>query len=238
MAKDMMKTLAESLASTKEELVEAMRLDKFKKLTTVQFEDYLADKKRTLEAAARKIGDGTVDSVLRLLPELDKDYFSLYVTDPLKQKMSEAKSFFANGFTTLFKGVIQSSTQEQIRRFTEAYHGFKARMAVVGAGIVGGIGSAVQSTQDLATAGAGFASQVGTTFNQALHDTNAAFNQEAQRSAINPLEIPVVTQPVATQSLPMSQQVIQVRDSSNMGVRTTEFVDSATGMTQTAVARR
>ncbi len=238
MAKDVAKGLAGSLSSAKEELLEVMKLDKFKKLTNIQFNEYLEDKKKTLEAAAKKIGDGTVDSLLRLLPELDKDYFVLYYTEIIKLKIAAAKELFLNGFVPLFKGVLQATAEAPLRKFTEVYQGFKGTVIGWGNTVAGGAGSALQSAQDFAQAGAALFSQMGTTFGQAVTDTNAQFAAEAQRTGTNPLSIPVAQTQAASLIVPTEQQVVQVRDVENMGVQTRQQVDSQTGVTQTVLARR
>jgi|GEM_PF-6191873 len=238
MAKDVAKGLAGSLSSAKEELLEVMKLDKFKKLTNIQFNEYLEDKKKALEATAKKIGDGTVDSLLRLLPELDKDYFVLYYTEIIKLKIAAAKELFLNGFVPLFKGVLQTAVEPQLRKFTDVYQGFKGTVIGWGNTVAGGAGSALQSAQDFAQAGTAFFSQMGTTFGQAVTDTNAQFAAEAQRTGTNPLSIPVVQTQAASFSVPTEQQVVQVRDVESMGVQTRQQVNSQTGVTQTVLARR
>jgi hypothetical protein len=237
-AKDMLKSLAESLSSVKEELLETMRIDKFKKLTNIQFAAYLEDKKKTLEAATKKIADGTVDSVVRLLPELDKDYFAVYITDPLKQKVSQAKNLFASSFTAFFKGVIQTSTEAYWRKFADTYQSFKGVVSEWKGALAGGVQHSINALQDVAAAGSGIVSQVGDVLNQSLQETHAALEAESQRVSVNPLTVPIAPTAPVQPVLPVEQQVVLVRDSSNMGVQTRQQVDSQTGLTQTVVARR
>ncbi len=225
LAKSALITLANSLLSVKTALLAAMRADKFKKLTNAQFKDYLTDKSIDLQAQNNRVGDGTPDSVSRLVQGLDKDYFVLYATGTNTAQIAQAKQVFASAYTSLVQSVVSAAESKLFMSFYTAYQTYQSSVVLNTSG-VGTINAISGAATGLANGSAATINAIsGAIVNSANASTIATNNAyQATNAAVS--GAPVVA----------AQQVEPTRGS--VGGQTVTVVDQTTGTAATVIARR
>ena len=210
-----MQTFATGLSSVKQSLLEAMRVSQFVKLTNEQFKDYLVDKKAALEAAGAGIGDGAVESIPRVMEELQRSYFVPYMTRELMNKLAQVQQAFAGDFGAVVRGALAQLSDTAYVAFVTQYQGFKA---------------AVTQTFNSTV---GFLDSLNNSFNAAAADASAT--SSTATAAINDAYNSGLANSSSTALLNQHQED-PLR--SSLGVNSVTTTDPTTGATTQAAVRR
>ncbi len=218
MAQDVFQPFATGLKTIKENMLSVMRATQFTKLSTAQFTEYMADKKAALDAFAAGIGDGTVGSIVRMMDELERSYFTPYMARDVINKVIELRQVFADGVSKLIRGALQTLPEADFLPFSQEYQHIKS------------LALDSQKVFDIASGGLTTAMQsvaaVGASAAQVLRD---AYAQGAAGVATSVAGTSTVTSVGG-------QQIDPVR--TNMGVATVTTTDPFTGTASTVAVRR